>query len=418
MNSRGVKELSTYSTIAGDTFDKVARKKYGNEKYAGNILSANSGIVEPISEGTVLVIPDLADAPPKKVIQDPSTSENEVVISIDQKRFRYWERPTIIRSIDAISTVNFTTPLEEAAPEFRETFRPFSFKPLSVSIGGDPIVTGTLISPTPQVTPQRSAATIDGYGLPGVLSDCAVPEAAYPLEFNKVPFDEIAAKLAGIFGVATQFDVDPGGPFKRVGLGVGQKVMPFLTSLAQQRNLISSDTPMGKLVFPSITQAGSPVVSLVQGQSPLIEVIPTFNPQLYFSHVTGFRKTKAGAKGAKYTMTNPHLAGVSRPFSFTATDTDGGDLKTAVAAKMGRMFANAASYRVVLSTWRDPQGALWDPNTTLKLLYPKAFIYDSYEFLIRSVQFVKQADSEIAILNAIIPDAFAGIIPEVVPWPV
>ena len=80
------------------------------------------------------------------------------------------------------------------------------------------------------------------------------------------------------------------------------------------------------------------------------------------------------------------------------------------------MFGAMASYSVALSTWRDPAGNLWAPNTTLKLQAPGAMIYNSYEFIVRSVEFSKDSTSETARLNLVLPGAFSGQIPEALPW--
>ena len=39
--------MTTYTTISGDTFDKVARKIYGDDKKAAPIRTANPGVFEP-----------------------------------------------------------------------------------------------------------------------------------------------------------------------------------------------------------------------------------------------------------------------------------------------------------------------------------------------------------------------------------
>ena len=83
---------------------------------------------------------------------------------------------------------------------------------------------------------------------------------------------------------------------------------------------------------------------------------------------------------------------------------------------MGRMFANAASYDIEVSTWRDSENRLWRPNTTIKLLAPGAMIYNNYEFIIRKVKFVRTTTKFVATLNLISPGTLSGKIPESLPW--
>ena len=53
--------MSTYTTVLGDTWDMIAYKLYGKEKYAKNFVEANLKHVETVifSAGVVLVIPDI-----------------------------------------------------------------------------------------------------------------------------------------------------------------------------------------------------------------------------------------------------------------------------------------------------------------------------------------------------------------------
>lgn len=53
----------TYTTVLGDTWDMIAFKVYGKEKYAKELVEANLKYIETVifSAGTVLVIPDIKE---------------------------------------------------------------------------------------------------------------------------------------------------------------------------------------------------------------------------------------------------------------------------------------------------------------------------------------------------------------------
>src|SRR5699024_7629400 len=137
--------------------------------------------------------------------------------------------------------------------------------------------------------------------------------------------------------------------------------------------------------------------------------------QTYYSEITGLAKTRVGRGGSSYTVTNPRLQGVVRPHTFQVNDTDSPDLPAAVAAKMGRMFGNMVSYSAEVPTWRDPSGALWAPNSTVTLQAPGAMVYRETELVIREVTLKQDADSHSASLSLMMPGAFSGEIPEVLP---
>jgi prophage tail gpP-like protein len=361
----------------------------------------------------MLVVPDLA-APLSASV--PASSVTEVALSVDGKTFRFWERIRITRTLDAMDSAEFTAPFESDAPGFRDTFRPLSFKSFEVTLGGAPLFTGTTVGVNPVLEPTIKSVSVTGYSKPGVLVDCTPPASSYPIEFNDVKLNEIVASLLYPFGLQHVFTADQGPIFERVACEPGRRVYAFLADLARQRGLVVSSTPEGELLFQKSIDGGQPVASLVQGEQPLISVSPSFNPQDLYSHITGIEPVIVGLKGSNYTVVNPTLRGVVRPLTFTPPDTLDSDVKEAVDAKAGRMMANAATFVVVVATWRDPQGAVWTPNTTINLKAPDAMVYESYEFLIRSVQLDKDSTSETAKLSLVFIGAFSGVMPEVLPW--
>lgn len=408
--------MAVYTTTTGDTFELIARKQYGTEQESARIARANPGLSEPLTAGVVVVIPDLPSAPQDSPQNAPTDEANEVSVRIDGVRFRFWNSITLARSIDAVGTAGFGTPFNADAPGFKETFKPFSFKSFSVNVGGDPLFTGIMVSVSPTVEATQKTLSVSGYSLPGVLNDSVFPASAYPIEYNGMTLQEIATAAAEIFGLSVEFDEDSGPVFERVAVDPAQKVLTFLSDLAKQRNFVISSTPSGALRFLRSVEPGQPVAILEQGKSPLLSVTPTFDPQTYFSHITGIAPTVIGLDGTQHTVKNPFLSSAIRAETFKADDSTGADVKAAVDAKMGRMFGNMASYSVTVATWRDPSGNLWEPNTTINVTAPDAMIYNAYEFILRSVQFDRDAQSETATLDLVLPGAFSGKIPEVLPW--
>jgi phage tail protein X len=54
--------MSTYTTVLGDTWDMIAFKLYGKEKYAKNLVEANLKYVETVifSAGAILIVPEIS----------------------------------------------------------------------------------------------------------------------------------------------------------------------------------------------------------------------------------------------------------------------------------------------------------------------------------------------------------------------
>jgi len=411
-----VKLSTTYEVISGDSLEIIARKVYGSELEADNIRRANSGVTEPLTTGTSLTIPPLAGAPTNRPSSAPSDNINEVALSIDGDRFRFWENIRISLSIDKFSTIDFSAPFEHTAAGFKERFSPLSYKPTQILVEGEPLFTGTILPVSPVLAPGKKTVSVSAYATPGVLGDCPSPANAFPLEFNGQNLTEIATTLAKPFGVDVAIVGSAGANFARVNQKTGDKVLSFLTGLAKQRGLLITDDALGKLLIWTAKTTAPPVAILKQGESPLISVTPTIAPQQFYSHITGIEPTRSGSTGSKFTVKNPHLNGVVRPFSFTVSDTKNSDLKQAVNAKMGRMFGDAVSYSVAVSTWRTPAGKLWGKGDIIELTAPDAMVYSPYKFIIRDIELNKTSTTESAVLTVTLPEAYSGEIPEVMPW--
>lgn len=408
--------MSSYTTRPGDTFAIVSRVRYGVPDFAGDIAQANPGVDEPLQPGTVVIVPEGLDgAPdvPRATVRD--FERDAVALEINGQRFRFWESVSITRHIDAPRTLTFTAPFEVDRQSFRRTFRPFSYQPLTLTIGGEPVFNGTLVGVDPEISAERKAVNVSAYSRPAVLQDCTPPFGA-DLEFDGFDLRDLARTLARPFGVPVIFQGDPGAAFEREAIGPGVRVAAFLTGLAQQRGFIISDTVRGELLIWKARSGGAPVARLKQGASPLLSVTPQFDPQGYYSHITGMEQTAMGTPGGSFTARNTHLPGVLRPFTFAVTDAVSADVEAATRAKLGRMFGSAASYRVEVSTWRDPSGRLWRPNTTVTLEAPDAMVYREYEMLIREVVYDHDGERQTAQLSLVLPGTFTGEIPEALPW--
>lgn len=407
---------TTYSVRIGDTFARIARITYGDDSQAFRIQQANTWATEPLTPGTVLAIPALPGAPQDR-IRGAAAEPGEVVVAVNNRRFRFWESVQIVRSIDSIDTFQVSAPFEPDRQEFRESFRPFSFAPVTISIGGDPLFTGTMVNVDPVSEPQRRYINANGYALPGVLSDCTAPASAHPIEFNTpTGLRDIAEKMVAPFGLQVEFTADEGATFEQVGATSAEELLPFLADLARQRGLLISNTPEGALLFQQEATGGQPVAVLNENSSPVTGVTPVFDPQSYYSEITGLELYVIGTQGGSYTVKNPVTDGVIRPLVFVPQDTQATGIERAVRAKAGRMFANMVAYTLTLNTWYDPAGNLWAPNTTIRLTAPGAMIYNEYEFLIRTVELNRVRDSETATLTLVFPGVLNGELPEALPW--
>ena len=72
----------TYTTIQGDTWDLIAYKLYGSEKYMKNLIEANWPLLEVLvfSSGTVINVPDIPEDSDEDVPFWRSNNDNSSLI--------------------------------------------------------------------------------------------------------------------------------------------------------------------------------------------------------------------------------------------------------------------------------------------------------------------------------------------------
>jgi len=358
-------------------------------------------------------------------------------IEIDSRKFTNWSEIELEQSIDGFSTVGFTAPFEPDRIDFRETFRPFSFKPVTVAIGGEKQFTGFLLNVEPALGGNSRSVRVQAVAAPQVLADCALPENFTGREYCGLNLLKVAEDLCSPFKIGVKFldersaavesflatakDHDKvlaalNAKFPKVKIACDIKIHDFLCVLAKQRGVVMTDDRAGNLLFQKSVPTGNSVVLLKEGIAPLISVTPQFNPQEYYSEITAVVPTTKRRKGSRFTLQNPLLKDVLRPMTFRCESTERADAPAAAQAKLGRMFCNVVNWDVDLPVMLDPEGRHYRPNTTLTVKAPSAMIYGRHELLIRSVTKRQDANGTSCKLNVVLPGAFSGEAPVVFPW--
>ena len=349
-----------------------------------------------------------------------STQPEDVSVLIDGVTFSGWDGLEIELALDNFSTIEFDAPFEPDRVEFRRIFKPFSFKPLEVRVDGDTLFKGTLVGIEPRRTANEASVHVTGYAVPAVIQDCMAPGSTVPHSYEKMSLRSVTEALLAPFKIAVQMSEEDPVQFGRaLRVKEGQKIYEFLVEIAKQRGYVISNTPGGDFLYWKSVTPGNPVANIVEYEQSLVSVEAQFSAQEYYSEVTGFTAAspKGKRKGNKYTERNPWLLNVLRPMSFHMDDIDKGDVVAATKAKLGRMFSNMASYSIdSLPTWRDPNGALWAPNTTLSVHAPSAMIYRPYELIIRNVKLKQSSKTWTSSLTMVMPGAFSGQAPTHLPW--
>lgn len=414
----------THTVVKGDVLYRIAKKYYGKPAYQ-QIVAANPqlGGSARIYPGQVLIIPDENEniinptKQPEPSVTIQSASDDTISILIDDNLFSFFTDYSITFEIDTFDTFSFSAPFDDSLEIYRESFRPFSYKPVSIYYGRDLIFTGILIAPESSTLPGRKELTITGYSKPGILNDCMMPISSFPLEFNNQTLQQIAPVICRPYGIQCRFLESTGNPFDKVSIEIEKNIFTFLSDLASQRGLIITNDARGKLVF-WLSELGNPIASFKEGELPFISCNPSFNYQMFYSHITGVTPTTTDKNSSSYTYENDYLInrGILRNYNFIADDIGDSDIKQVVLSKAGRMFGESVSYELTIQGHRNREGNVFQKNTSITLYSPGAMIYRETEFLVKSMTLSRGANGDTTDLSLVLPGAYTREIPEVFPW--
>lgn len=338
---------------------------------------------------------------------------------LEDRSFGEWSEIELKVGIDSYRCASLSGPWDPFRKDMRAAFEPLSFPQLTLSIGDELFLTGKVQDVAPSVDATQSSFGITAYSTAFWLTQIVQPPELPAFEFNGLDLKQIAQVVAGhTLGLDINIDGSPGAKFHRVKCNPDEELHGFLAELALQRAFVMSDTASGDLHFRSEAPTGAPVARL-KGQ-PIGRVSAQFQPDRWFSNVTGRACKRAGdiEHGSKYTQRNDLYRSIfPRHTCASVGDTGSADVPRATKAMVGRMVATCATYTVEdLPTWRDPNGKLWQPNTTIMLTAPGAMIYSETELLVRAVTFKQKADEETATLELVLPGSFGGALPKKLPW--
>jgi prophage tail gpP-like protein len=421
-----------YTVKSNDTLSGISTKFYGVPDKYTLIINANPQLAgrnkatdgSPfIHTGDIFIIPDetenIINITEQSKIPETieNVSDNAISILIDNNLFSFWTEYSITFEIDTFDTFSFSAPFNSSINIYRESFRPFSYKPVAIYYGQELIFTGVLLADETTLEPDEKSISISGYSKPGVLNDCHMPISSFPLEFNNQTLQQIAKVLCKVYGIVPVFLLSAGNPFEKVSIDIETDIFSFLSDLAEQRELLFSNNIKGEAIFFK-PETGNAVASFKQGELPLISCSSSFDPQNFYSHITGITQTTADKKSASYTYKNNYLIkkGINRYYNFIAEDIKDSEIKKTTLSKAGRMFGESVSYELKVQGHRDRNGNLLKKNTIIDLLAPGAMIYNEFELLIKSLTMSRTDEGDISEMELVLPGSYSGKIPEVFPW--
>lgn len=418
-----------HKVVSGDTLGGIAVKYLGSFSRWKDIVSVNAQLTgrRTASDGSPLIYPDdvliipvdeleIKNIPAKKI--EVADGEQDVAIVIDGKKFVGFTGYELNLSYDSFDTFSFSAPYNYALKELKNAIMPFLFKKCEIYYNGSLVFTGRLLTPDPKLESGSSEICLQGYPLCGVLNDCSMLPSQFPLQFEGLNIKQIAEKIIEPYKVGVVVRGDVGAEFEDVSCEMTDNVLPFLTKLLKQRNMLFTNDEKGRLVLFSAKEKKAEV-SFCEGEAPLLSVSSKFNAQNFYSHITGFTKTGSDKDSLSYTFKNKYLInkGVMRYHSVKIDDAKTqNDLEKAVKAQAGRMFADCVSYDLSCEGHLLFNDVLCKKSLTVCVKAPSAMILRDTNFLARNIKIVRGSDGKHTEMSLVFPSSYSDKVVERLPW--
>lgn len=422
--------ISQFTAEEGDTFLGVSRLIFGDDTHEVEIRQANSGVSEPFQSNVSLVIPQDTtpqDPPPVANVSFNGSGLPRVVdgaqtvrVVVNGEEVQRWTEIIFTDELDGMPTCSVKLPFDDVAAK---VFAPLQFQVVQVFFGNLLMFTGNVFNPDPRASVDGKTLVVECYSKPAVLWDCCPPASqSGELQFRKQILEDISASLLGPFGIDIAVETNFYDPtqFKRVAINSDELIGPFITKLAKQRRLVVGATPDGKLAFRNDETPSLAVAKLEEGTPSVDRIKLQLNQREFFSEVAGFRPSVLEELGGRRSVpVIKRVPGASfvRPKTVILSDIEKGEMETATAAAFGRMYANVATWTVHTPTWFASGNTVWESGQRVELLAPGVFVDRVYELTVRKVTFTFNKDRQIARLDLMFPNAFAGQAPsDGFPW--
>lgn len=319
---------------------------------------------------------------------------------------------------DAVgSSFSFSFYFDPDNPAHKELACVSHYHECTLHDNGELLLTGFIINQRFSHGPVKKLCSFSGYSRPGVLEDCTIPPALYPLQSNGLSLKSIAEKLIKPFKL--KMEIDPSvadrmnKSFKSVTASESQTVKDFLCELARQKNIVISHNEKGELLFTEVNDSKIPILEfdLANGSIPGMEFDFEFDGRNMHSDIVV--QGQAGIDGGnarESSIENPYVLIVYRPTTKSQSSGDDNDSGLAARRELSNELRNL-KWTIRLDRWYANEKII-RPNNLVTLVAPELYGYRKVTLFIESVDFVGNEVEQTATLNCVLPEVYTNKIPK------
>ena len=420
---------SWYSVVNGDTTRNISRAAYGLDR-SSFLSEANHDLLKdrPISDeglptlyqGDKLFIPIYRNKYNDQKITADFDTQLRIVMNgtplIGAKASR------ISRAMNQIASgFVFDVPFDHTDKAQVDLFRPYSWYTAQLYIGGELYMTA--LASKWDYDQAAGTATIEVRSLPGEMIECMGMRKSQTFA-SGMTLIKVAQEVAKPYGITCYSTDGTGGEVKggevgattsRLEQDMDESDAEFLGRIARDRGFLLTSRPDGNLLICRANTKDKPSCNLVQGEWPVNSVSSSHDGSKRFSKWLGYTD-EPGVKSPKRELkdtTVPRFRG----FSFKASESEEGNLETAVKWRMSKSIAESYGVSVNVDSWRTPDGELWRENMKVTLIAPSVYVFKQTEYIIESVELIKDDGGDTATMRLVIPESYTTTMPKKpFPW--
>lgn len=337
-----------------------------------------------------------------------------VTLAVNGKQYGGWKSVRIEAGIERVAR-SFEVSITDRWPgSAEETRRIRPGDQVEVKIGNDLICTAWVDAVPVDYDAQGITVMVRGRSKTADLVDCSADNSTG--QFKGLKAEEIAKKLAGQYGVNVVAQAATGAALTDHQIQQGESVFESLDRLAKQRQLMISDSGAGDLVILSPGSGGKAASKLELGVNILKASAGFDYSDVYSDYTVKGQSSRQGVDSdwdaASAALQSSH-SGTAKDSSLKrrrvlvvrqSGQADSGSCQKRASHEQRVRAAKAGEIRYTVASWRQQNGALWQPNQSVDI--NDMIMGIKTTLLISEVIYTLDEGGMFAELVCISPDAF------------
>lgn len=339
-----------------------------------------------------------------------------MILKVAGQKVDFFNNVSVQLRHDAVASgVAFSFAFNPENPIHRKICKPCAYYPITIEQDNEILLTGTLLTADFGDEAVPEMVTLKGYSKTGVLEDCNIPDAAYPLQSDNIHLKDIAERIIKHFGIKLVVDAsvaaDANKVYKNSTGGETQSIKNYLSELAAQRNILITHNELGDLVFTRSKANQSSIFDFKKDTKGVVFRLSVNGQGMHSSISVQRQAIKSKLQSTvEEKASNPFAASVFRPR--VERQTSGDDLNTKQAAQnLVCSEMQNIKLTVEIEGWT-LGGKIVRPNNIISVTNPQVYCYQRTDWFVETVEFMGNETEQRCVLSCVLPTVYNGQVPK------